>query len=74
MTMTTHQPPTDDAVFKSGGYTGRDGKKRNRYEAIGVAWRNDDGQIARVKLTAIPLAWDGNLYFRAKATASGEAV
>ncbi len=38
MTTTTNQTPTDDVIYKAGEFTGRDGKKRNRYEAIGVAW------------------------------------
>lgn len=67
MTTTTNQTPTDDVIYKAGEFTGRDGKKRNRYEAIGVAWRTEEGQIARVKLSAIPISWDGNLYFRSKA-------
>lgn len=74
MTTTTNQTPTDDVIYKAGEFTGRDGKKRNRYELIGVAWRNEEGQIARVKLSAIPISWDGNLYFRSKAATSEEAA
>lgn len=58
--------PTDEIVYKAGEYTGRDQKKRNRYEAIGAAWRDADGNINRVKISSIPLAWDGNLYFRSR--------
>ena len=43
------------------------------YEALGVAWRNEEGQLARVKLSAIPISWDGNLYFRSK-TATDEGA
>lgn len=74
MTASTNQTPTDDVIYKAGEFTGRDGKKRNRYEAIGVAWRNEEGQLARVKLSAIPIAWDGNLYFRTKSAPSEEAA
>lgn len=74
MTTTPNQTPTDDVIYKSGEFTGRDGKKRNRYEAIGVAWRAEDGQIARVKLSAIPISWDGNLYFRSKVTSDEGAA
>lgn len=76
MTTSTNNRPTDVVVYKSGEYQGDDGKKRNRYDAIGAAWRDRDGQITRVKLSAIPLAWDGNLYFRsreAKAEKGGAA-
>lgn len=72
MTTTTNQTPTEDVIFRAGEFTGRDGRKRNRYEPIGVAWRNDAGQIVRVKLSAIPISWDGNLYFRTKAAAAEE--
>ena len=66
MTTSTNNRPTDDAVYKASEFQGEDGKKRNRYESIGVAWRDKDGQITRVKLSSIPLQWDGNLYFRSR--------
>lgn len=66
MTTTTKQAPTDDVVYASGEFTGTDGKKRRRYNAIGAAWRDEDGQIARLKISAIPVSWDGNLYFRSR--------
>jgi hypothetical protein len=72
--ITKAQAPSDDVIFKSGEFTGTDGKKRNRYDAIGAAWRDEDGQIARVKLASIPVSWDGNLYFRARKAKSAEAA
>jgi|APEBP8051073178_1049388.scaffolds.fasta_scaffold47869_2 hypothetical protein len=74
MTNTTkNQIPTDDIIFKAGEFTGTDGKKRNRYEAIGAAWRGEDGQIDRMRINFIPVTWDGVLYFRSRKTEGGAA-
>jgi hypothetical protein len=74
MTTNTTQTPSDDVIYKAGEFTGRDGKKRYRYERIGAAWRNEDGQIARVRIASIPIGWDGTLYFRAATTNTTEAA
>jgi hypothetical protein len=66
MTAVQHQAPAADVIYKAGEFTGRDGKTRSRYEVIGAAWADEAGQVARVKLSAIPVSWDGTLYFRTR--------
>ena len=56
--------PTHDAVYRSGSFTGRDGKERNAYGVIGAAWPNDKGELDRIKIDAVPVTWDGIIYLR----------
>jgi hypothetical protein len=73
MTKTTKSnAPTDHVIFVRGDFRGNDGKKHLSYGTIGAAWRDEDGQIATVKLDTIPVSWNGVLYFRSRKEAEAE--
>lgn len=65
--------PTHDAVYRSGTFTGRDGKERSAYQTIGAVWPDENGQINRIRLDAIPVSWDGVIYLRAREAKEGSA-
>ncbi|HEV2553238.1 MAG TPA: hypothetical protein VGV17_05720 [Bosea sp. (in: a-proteobacteria)] len=61
---TKKNAPTDHVIYVRGEFIGDDGKKHLSYGTIGAAWRDEEGQIASVKLDTIPVSWNGVLYFR----------
>lgn len=62
--------PTHNAVYKAGTYTDAEGKERNAYRTIGAAWPDREGQLNRIQLETIPVAWDGVIYLRKREEAS----
>ena len=56
--------PTHNIIYKARAYTGDDGQIKHAYGAIGAAWSDETGAIARLKLDTLPVSWDGVLYLR----------
>ena len=60
----TKSKPTHDVVFKSGTFTGNDGKERHAYRTIGAAWPDENGTPNRIRIETVPVHWDGIIYLR----------